>query len=53
MPGKMGDKKAFKGATGNCSEWRHSPTQEDQVCLYCGSSRVHKEAFGSYSSQKS
>ena len=26
-------KKAFSGATGNCSEWRHSHTQENQSKL--------------------
>ena len=38
-----GDKKAFFGATGNCSEWRHSLTQENQVCLYCGSLRITRK----------
>ena len=41
----------FFGATGNSSEWRHSPTQENHVCLYCGSSRIYKEAFVVYSSE--
>ena len=27
------DEKAFKKAAGNCSEWRHSSKQENQVCL--------------------
>ena len=27
----------LKGATGNCGEWLHSPTQENKVYLYCGS----------------
>ena len=30
----------------NCSEWEHQLSQENQVFQYCGSSRVHKEAFG-------
>ena len=34
MPCKMGTRKRLKGATGNCSEWRHSPTQDNQVFLH-------------------
>ena len=50
-----GDKKesVLKELQETVAEWRHSPTQENQVCLYCGSSRIHKEAFGVYSSEKS
>ena len=48
-----GDKKTLEGAAGNVSEWIHSPTQENRLCLCCGSSRIYKEAFGVYSSEKS
>ena len=44
-----GNKKAFLKATRNCSKWSHSPTQENQVCLCCGKSRIHKETCGIYS----
>ena len=40
---------ARKEATGNCSEWEHQLSQENQVCVYCGRSGVHKEACGTYS----
>ena len=40
-----GDKKTLEGAAGNFSEWIHSPTQENRLCLCCGSSRIYKEAF--------
>ena len=48
-----GDKRAFWGATGNSSEWRHPPTQENQVCLKSGGSRIYMEASGVHSSEKS
>ena len=31
-----------QGVTGNCSEWRHSSTEEDQVCLKSGGSSRRK-----------
>ena len=50
---KDGDKKVRKeGYGGNCSERAHQLSEENQVCLYCGSSRVHKEAVGIYSSNQ-
>ena len=47
------NKKAFRGASGNCSKWRHSPTQDNQVFLHCGGSRICKGEFEIYSSEKS
>ena len=47
------DGETLKEATGNCSWWWHSPTQENQVCLCCGSSRFHTGALWVYPSEKS
>ena len=50
---KDGDKKERKEATGNLLRVRAPTLARKQVFQYCGSSRVHKEAFGNYSSKKS
>ena len=45
---------AFQEGAGNRQRnQRIQQNPKDQVCLYCGSSRDHKEAFGVYCSQKS
>ena len=48
-----GDKKACLEVTGCCCAWENKSSQENKVCLQCGSSWIHKEAFGINSSAKS
>ena len=54
IPCKMETRKRFKELRETVASGdTHPPTQENQVCLHCGSPQICKEAFGIYSSEKS
>ena len=52
-PCKMETRERFKDLLETVASGDTHPHKKTQVYLYCGSSRIYKEAFGMYSSEKS